>query len=101
MTTAGRMAGRYVFRSSAIRGRHGYQPWRYAKPGRCPAHSPEVIILRGDGLAADHRKTYTIDVSRKSGAVKVPMAGGICIIDRRKVMVIIGSGTTDAMALFF
>jgi hypothetical protein len=28
------------------------------------------------------------------------MAGGICIIDGRKIMVIVGSGTADAVALF-
>ena len=40
------------------------------------------------------------EASRDLDRAKDMMAGGICIIDGRKIMVIVGSGTADAVALF-
>jgi hypothetical protein len=63
----------------------------------------EVVTPCGDGPTAENLKVSTEqhpEVSREPGTAKNLMAGGICIIDGRKVMVIIGSGTTDAVELF-
>jgi sugar-specific transcriptional regulator TrmB len=63
----------------------------------------EVVTQSWDGPAAGNMKVYVKrlpDVPRELDRAKDMMAGGICIIDSRKIMVIVGSGTADAVALF-
>ncbi len=63
----------------------------------------EVVTPCWDGPAAENMKVYVkkhMDVPRELDKAKDMMAGGICIIDGRKIIVIIGSGTADAVALF-
>jgi HTH-type transcriptional regulator, sugar sensing transcriptional regulator len=63
----------------------------------------EVVTACWDGPAAENLTVYVKqypEIPRESGETKDMMAGGICIIDGRKIMVIVGSGTADAVALF-
>ena len=63
----------------------------------------EVFTPCWDGPSAENLNVYSKqqpDVPREPGMAKDLMAGGICIIDGRKIMVIVGSGTADAVALF-
>ena len=63
----------------------------------------EVVTQCWDGPAAENLKIYVKkhpDMPRELDGAKDMMAGGICIIDGRKIMVIVGSGTADAVALF-
>ena len=63
----------------------------------------EVVTPRWDGPAVKNMKVYVKqhpEVSPEPDKAKDLMAGGICIIDGRKVMVVLGSGTADAVALF-
>jgi sugar-specific transcriptional regulator TrmB len=63
----------------------------------------EVITPCWDGPAAENLKVYIKEhpeVPRELDTARDMMAGGICIIDGRKIMVIVGSGTADAVALF-
>jgi len=65
--------------------------------------SIEVVTQCWDGPAAENLNIYVKqhpDVPRELNRAKDLMAGGICIIDGRKIMVIVGSGTADAVALF-
>jgi sugar-specific transcriptional regulator TrmB len=65
--------------------------------------SIEVVTQCWDGPAAENLNIYVKqhpDVPRELDRAKDLMAGGICIIDGRKIMVIVGSGTADAVALF-
>lgn len=63
----------------------------------------EVVTPSWDGPAAENMNIYSKqhpEASRDLDRAKDLMAGGICIIDGRKIMVIVGSGTADAVALF-
>jgi HTH-type transcriptional regulator, sugar sensing transcriptional regulator len=63
----------------------------------------EVVTPYWDGLEAENLKVWVKkypDILREPGLAKDMMAGGICIIDGRKIMVIVGSGTADAVALY-
>lgn len=64
----------------------------------------DVVTPCWEGPTAENLKVSTEqhpEVSRELDTARDLIAGGICIIDDRKVMVIIGSGTTDAVTLFF
>jgi sugar-specific transcriptional regulator TrmB len=63
----------------------------------------EIVTPCWDGPRGENMKVYTkqyLDVPRELDKAKDMMAGGICIVDGRKIMVIVGSGTADAVALF-
>ena len=63
----------------------------------------EVVTQCWDGPTADNVKIYVKqhpEVPKELDKAKDMMAGGICIIDGRKIMVIVGSGTADSVALF-
>ena len=63
----------------------------------------EVVTPCWDGPAAENMNVCSKkhpEVPRDLDRAKDLMAGGICIIDGRKIMVIVGSGTADAVALF-
>lgn len=63
----------------------------------------EVVTPCWDGPAAENMNIYSKkhpEVPRDLDRAKDLMAGGICIIDGGKIMVIVGSGTADAVALF-
>ena len=65
--------------------------------------SVEVVTPSWDGLATESMRIYTRqlpDMPRDLDKAKEMMAGGICIIDGQRIMVIVGSGTADAVALF-
>jgi sugar-specific transcriptional regulator TrmB len=65
--------------------------------------SIEVVTQCWDGPSAENLNIYVKqhpDVPRELDKAKDLMAGGICIIDGKKIMVIVGSGTADAVALF-
>jgi HTH-type transcriptional regulator, sugar sensing transcriptional regulator len=63
----------------------------------------EVVTPCWDGLAAENLKVYVKqppEIPRDLDRAKDMMAGGICIVDGRKILVIVGSGTADSVALF-
>jgi sugar-specific transcriptional regulator TrmB len=65
--------------------------------------SIEVVTPCWDGPAIESMKIYTRqlpDMPRDLDKAKDMMSGGICIIDGQRIMVIVGSGTADAVALF-
>jgi sugar-specific transcriptional regulator TrmB len=63
----------------------------------------EVVTPCWDGPAAANLKIQPKQppkVRREPDKARDLMAGGLCIIDGRKIMVIVGSGTADTVALF-
>jgi HTH-type transcriptional regulator, sugar sensing transcriptional regulator len=65
--------------------------------------SVEVITSRWEGQAAENMKIWlkkTPDLPKELDRAKDMMAGGICIIDGSRVLVIVGSGEADAVALY-
>jgi sugar-specific transcriptional regulator TrmB len=63
----------------------------------------EIITPCWDGPQKKNLKVHvrkTMELPGKPGMAKDLMAGGICIIDKKKVLVIVGSGDADMVALF-
>jgi HTH-type transcriptional regulator, sugar sensing transcriptional regulator len=63
----------------------------------------EVITPCWDGPQKKNLKVHIrkyMELPGKTGMAKDLMAGGICIIDKKKAMVIVGSGDADMVALF-
>jgi len=63
----------------------------------------EVVTSSWDGQAPEKMNIYAKplpEVPQGLDRTRDLMAGGICIIDGRKIMVIVGSGAPDAVALF-
>jgi HTH-type transcriptional regulator, sugar sensing transcriptional regulator len=63
----------------------------------------EIVTPQWEGDRPDAMKIYLTkvpEVPRELSEVKDLMAGGVCLIDRNRVLVIVGSGDEDAVALF-
>jgi HTH-type transcriptional regulator, sugar sensing transcriptional regulator len=63
----------------------------------------EIITPCWDGPLPKNLKVHVRkyrELPGKPGTAKDLMAGGICIVDKKKVMVIVGSGDADMVALF-
>jgi sugar-specific transcriptional regulator TrmB len=63
----------------------------------------EIITPQWDGHRPDGMQIYlkrVPEIPRELSEVKDLMAGGVCIIDSNRVLVIVGSGDEDAVALF-
>jgi sugar-specific transcriptional regulator TrmB len=65
--------------------------------------SIELVTPQWEGEIPANVKIYTkkaLDLPKNLAEAKEMLAGGVCIIDNRNVMVIIGTGDEDAVALF-
>jgi len=65
--------------------------------------SIEIITSRWDRIAGENLKVFIRQhpaAARESGGAKDILAGGVCIVDGSRVMVIVGSGDSDMVALF-
>lgn len=63
----------------------------------------EIVTNQWEGSCKGKMQVYVKkhpEMSRELDRVKDMMAGGICIVDSRRVLVILGSGKEDAVALF-
>jgi sugar-specific transcriptional regulator TrmB len=65
--------------------------------------SIEIVTFQWDGERPDHMKIFIKNpphIPKELDHAKDMMAGGVCLIDDRIVMVVMGSGEEDAVALY-
>ena len=63
----------------------------------------EIVTHQWEGNITGNMRVYVKkhpEIPRELDQVKDMMAGGVCIVDNRRVLVILGTGKEDAVALF-